>query len=107
MPKNDRKLDTTDLSINGLLDAIFYRPTGAMSHHGGKRPREDEKDGGTRACGSHCGRDARASLARAKIRERGRPARFVGLIPSRSQTIVIRKKMTEIPIRQTYVSTAC
>jgi hypothetical protein len=34
------------------------------------------------AFGSHGGRDARAPLSRAKIRERGRLVRFVGLIPS-------------------------
>jgi hypothetical protein len=30
-PENDRNLDTSDLSINVLLDAILYRPTGVMS----------------------------------------------------------------------------
>jgi hypothetical protein len=48
--------------------------------------REDERGGGTRERGSHCGRDARApigSFAR-KTRERGRLARFVGLTFSRA-----------------------
>jgi hypothetical protein len=40
------------LSISGLLDATLYQPMGAMGGHGGKRSREDESDGGTRACGS-------------------------------------------------------
>jgi hypothetical protein len=38
MPKNDRKLDTSDLSISGLLDATLYQPTGVMGGHGGKLP---------------------------------------------------------------------
>jgi hypothetical protein len=50
----------------------------------------------------HGGRDARASLARAKIRERGRLARFVGLMQSCSHFFRITMVWLQFGITRRY-----
>jgi hypothetical protein len=68
------------MTLNLFLIRIEVQLASAMESMAETSSRSEERDGGKRAYGSHCGRDARAPMFFPRRNgERGRLARFVGL----------------------------